>query len=180
MPTHSELIRTYIQAKDENRPHLMKRAFADDATLEMIVETGAITFPPLSRGIEAITRVLVRDFGQTFENVYTFCLADPSKATDSPFSCSWLVGMSEKESGAVRVGCGRYDWIFQDDDPFLVQKLKITVSSMLVLSPRFLHPVMERLSTLPYPWCGVERATAGLRGVPGLEDVFAHIDRVRA
>ena len=177
MSTHSETIRTYLRAKDENRPHLMKRIFSEVATLEMVVVKGAISFPPLSKGVDAITQVLVRDFGRTFENVYTFCLADPPKSGDRRFSCSWLVGMSEKETGSVRVGCGHYDWLFQTDDPYLIDSLKITVNLMLTLPPHSLRPVMDWLSNLPYPWCRIEEMTNGMPDLAGLEAVFDCINR---
>ena len=80
MQTPSEAIQTYLRAKDENRPHLMKRVFAETAELEMTVETDAISFPPLTVGVDEITRVLVRDFDQINENVYTFCLTNPRRA----------------------------------------------------------------------------------------------------
>jgi hypothetical protein len=57
VPTRSEGIQTYLRAKDENRPHLMKLVFAETAKLEMTVETGAISFPPLTSGVDAITQV---------------------------------------------------------------------------------------------------------------------------
>jgi hypothetical protein len=151
MPRQSEAIQNYIHAKDTGRPHLMKSAFAETADLEVVVETGTISFPPLSKGRDAITAVLVRDFGQSFENIYTFCLARPPRDEDNSFSCSWLVGFSDKGSGAVRLGCGNYDWLFQTNDPSLVEKLKITVRFMLVLSPDSLYPLMHWLSKLPYP-----------------------------
>ena len=38
MPTPAETMRTYILAKDGNRPFLMKQAFAVDAELETVVK----------------------------------------------------------------------------------------------------------------------------------------------
>ena len=72
-------VEVYIRAKDENRPELMRRAFAEDATLEMVVNSGAISFPPFTEGVGSITDVLVTRFNETFENVRTFCLANPPK-----------------------------------------------------------------------------------------------------
>jgi hypothetical protein len=89
MPARSERIQTYIHAKDENRPHLMKFAFAETAKLRMAVETDTISFPPLTDGIDAITQVL-RDFGQVYENVYTFCLGDPPKGNVDKYTCPWI------------------------------------------------------------------------------------------
>src|SRR5438270_15487 len=48
MGAHANAIRTYIRAKDENRPHLMPNAFTPDANLAMRVEADNISFPPAS------------------------------------------------------------------------------------------------------------------------------------
>jgi len=40
------------------------------------------------------------------------------------------VGMSEKASGSVRVGCGHYDWSFERNEPYLVDGLAITIRMM--------------------------------------------------
>lgn len=177
MSTPSQSIRTYIRAKDENRPHLMRRVFAPTAVLEMAVETEAVSFPPLSKGLDAITDVLIRDFGQTYENVYTFCLAAPPTSDDRRFSCDWLVGMSRKSDGAVLVGRGRYDWLFQTDDRSLAEKLTITIESMQVLPADSLDPVMDWLSALPYPWCSVEAAAKSLPNIEGLAAIAERLAR---
>ena len=54
-----EILRTYFRAKDENRPHLMRDAFSETATLETIVKTDAISFPPISRGLARISHQCV-------------------------------------------------------------------------------------------------------------------------
>ncbi len=177
MPTQSEAIQTYLRAKDENRPYLMKRAFSEAATLEMVVNSGTISFPSFSNGVDAITQVLVRDFGKAFENVCTFCLAHAPEGNDTRFSCNWLVGLSEKATGAVRVGCGRYDWFFEVREPFLVERLKITIDIMETLSPDTLHPVMDWLSKLPYPWCSAAEVINGIPNLVGLKPIFNYIDQ---
>jgi hypothetical protein len=55
----AEAIFAYIRAKDENRPYLMEHAFDRDAALAMVVNSDAISFPPITNGREAITQVLV-------------------------------------------------------------------------------------------------------------------------
>ena len=77
-PTATDAISTYILAKDSNRPQLMKDAFAGDCELEMAVKTDAISFPSSAKGLEEITRVLVTNFGDQYENVRTFCLSRPN------------------------------------------------------------------------------------------------------
>jgi hypothetical protein len=175
--TPSEAIQTYLRAKDQNRPHLMRRVFSETAKLEMDVETGAISFPPVTIGVDEITRVLVRDFGQVYENVYTFCLANPPASNAGKFACRWMVGMSEKVTGAVRIGCGHYDWSFQPSEPHLVDKLGIAIKTMLVLPPECLRPVMDWLSELPYPWCRPSEAVRGMPNLAAIEDVRKFIDQ---
>lgn len=168
MPSAQEAVEIYIRAKDENRPYLMERAFAENAALEIIVNSGTISFPPISIGLQSISDVLVRRFAQTYENVHTFCLAAPPRNDEVDFSCDWLVGMSEKDSRSVRVGCGRYHWLFQSQSQRLVERLTITIHLMESLAPSRLASVTNWLSRLPYPWC---RAQAALTGIPSLQEL---------
>lgn len=178
-PSPDFLLSTYFRAKDENRPHLMASAFSESASLEMVLNTGTISFPPQSCGLAAIADVLVSRFAQTYENVYSFYLQRPAP-TASSFVCNWLVGMSEKASGAVRVGCGRYDWRFEQESPFLVGGLTITVEAMQVLPSVNLRPVMAWLSKLPYPWCSARAALASAPSIVGLEPVLQYVSHVGA
>jgi len=167
--TPEDVLRTYFRAKDENRPHLMAGVFSETATLETIVKTAAISFPPVSIGLAPITDVLVRKFAQTYENVYSFYLERPQPGIHSDsFSCDWLVGMSAKEGGGVRVGCGRYDWRFRAQAPRLADRLAITIEAMQVLPPDRLGSVLGWLTALPYPWCP---ADAILRTAPDVDDL---------
>ena len=170
----SDSIVAYLRAKDGNRPHLLVDSFTDDASLAMVVNTGTISFPPVSQGRDAIAEVLVRRFAQTYENVYTLCLASPPRNEESAFTCDWLVAMTEKESGAVRVGCGRYDWYFAPKS-CLVERLSITIEVMQSLPSRDLDGVMQWVTSLPYPWCSTEVA---MRGAPNLSDLGAVLEYI--
>ena len=180
MQSAQESIATYIRAKDQNQPHLMKHAFAEAATLEMVVRTGSISFPPISTGLESISDVLVRRFAQTYENVHTFCLAAPPQTDEVTFSCSWLVGMSEKESRMVRVGCGRYDWLLGPQVPRLVERLTITIDLMQSLAPNSLASIMDWFSRLPYPWCSAQTALVAAPTLDDLEPIRHYIARESA
>ena len=83
-PSTESVLRDYFHAKDENRPLYMARAFAPDAVLKMALRTQAIAFPPESHGLAAITDTLVRKFGQTYDNVFTFYLSRPRPASGCP------------------------------------------------------------------------------------------------
>jgi len=171
------VLRTYFRAKDENRPHLMKEAFSEGATLETVVKTGAISFPPVSRGLDPITDVLVRKFAQSYENIYSFYLAKPPQQPMADFTCDWLVGMSEKESGWPRVGCGRYDWHFESSESHLADRLVITVATMQVLSADRLDTVLQWLTGLPYPWCPARKVLETAPPIVELDPVFKFIGR---
>jgi len=167
-------IQQYISAKDGNRPHLLDQAFTSEATLDMIVRTGSISFPAQVEGREGIGDVLVRRFGQTFENVYTFCLALPPAVDAKAFQCKWLVAMSDKSSGEVRVGCGLYDWRFEPDSK-RAEGLTITIEHMQTLPPADLPAVMAWVSELDYPWC---EPLAAMNNVPDSAELRAVIQYV--
>jgi hypothetical protein len=171
MRSAQEAIETYIRAKDENRPFLMERAFTADVRLEITVISGTIVFPPISRGLNAITDVLVRRFAKSYENVHTFCLAQPPRSGTGEFTCDWLVGMSEKDNGRLRVGCGRYDWRFEPEPPHRADQLKIAIQQMESLAPSALDVVMNWVSQLPYPWCTRQAALRAAPPLPGLEGI---------
>ncbi|MGD7366429.1 hypothetical protein ACQCQW_26180, partial [Ralstonia pseudosolanacearum] len=128
----------------------------------------AIAFPPESHGLAAITDTLVRKFGQTYENVYTFYLSRPeADAHLSDYSCDWIVGMTEKATGNVRVGCGRYAWTFQPE-PYRATQLTITIETMVTLPPSDTDAVFGWVLALDYPWTNARRVVAG---APPLEDM---------
>jgi hypothetical protein len=173
----TDAIGAYIQAKDTNRPLLMKQAFAADCELEMAVRTDAISFPNSAKGLEKITQVLVTDFGDQYENVRTFCLSRPNSDYPPYFRCDWLVGMSARQGGAVRVGCGHYDWHFGSDDG-RVRKLVIDIEAMCVLPAEGSKPIMQWLAALPYPWCSNVRARESIPAIDALQPIESFLRRV--
>jgi hypothetical protein len=150
---HKKIIHNYIRAKDDNKPYLMGSVFCSSAILSMKVNSENIAFPADTLGLGEITNVLVRTFSENYENVFTFCLTDSVRNQDDLLSCDWLVAMSEKGSGDLRVGCGRYDWEFSQAVNSLVSQLTITIEHMVVLSPDNTSQIMGWLETLPYPFC---------------------------
>ena len=176
MLTPAEAVQTYILAKDSNRPFLMKRAFAEDAELETVVKSDAISFPSAAKGLSTLEDVLVRRFNADNENIFTFCLSEPSEADRARFQCHWLVGMSTKATRQLRIGCGSYDWHF--DSAGKVAKLVINIEVMKILPGEQLGDAMRWLSCLPYPWCSPDEA---LRSIPvggGLTEIEAYLKQV--
>ncbi|MFL6967451.1 hypothetical protein ACJ6X8_14575 [Pseudomonas alvandae] len=174
MTTAQRSIEHYIHAKDGNRPHLLDQAFTAGATLDMVVHTGSISFPDHVEGRRAIGDVLVSRFNQTFENVYTFCLEAPPADNIETFQCKWLVAMSDKHSGEVRVGCGRYDWRFSSSSS-LAEGLVITIEHMKTLPAEELPAVMAWVSHLEYPWSNADAAVGTAPDSTPLEDVVQYI-----
>ena len=167
------VLRNYFHAKDENRPHLMSKVFARTAALQMHGNTDGISFPAASTGIDEITDVLVRRFGQTYDNVYSYYL-DPPPLQCNQFSCHWLVGMSEKSNGNVRVGCDRYDWTF-DESSGLAVRLIVTIEAMQSLAPEQFGPVFDWLGALSYPWSSAAVAAASAPSIEALGAVVQYL-----
>lgn len=171
----SRSIEQYILGKDGNRPDLLRRAFTNDATVEMVVNTDAISFPSTLEGLPAIGKVLSSEFNRQYENIYTFCMGEPPAAGSVEHSCKWLVGMSVKDTGEVRVGCGEYHWQF-DSHSGRVQHLTICIEHMQVAGAGDLLPVMDWVQGLGYPWCPAQQAVAS---APPLESLTAVIDYLK-
>lgn len=166
------LIETYLRAKDENRPQLMADAFEPQAVVEMAVHTSAISFPSRLVGLEHITDVLVRDFGRTYENVYSFCLQAPdADVASGHFHCDWLVAMSEKASRRLRIGCGRYDWHFAHSDRWRITQLDISIDAMEVLPDGERVDLWGWVWALERPWTRTDAALALLPKDPRLDAV---------
>lgn len=151
MASLRKAIETYIHAKDYNRPHLMPDAFAADAELAMELKTDEISFPSTAIGVAGISDVLVSQFARQYENVYTFCIGNPPE-NELSLRCYWLVCMSEKATGAARVGFGQYQWDF-DAARGKISKLRITIEEMNTLPGAWCAPILAWAQTLPYPWC---------------------------
>jgi hypothetical protein len=169
----AEAVAAYIRAKDGNRPHLLRAAFTDTAQLTMRVRTPGISFPPGALGRAAIAEMLVTNFNQTWENVYTLCIGAPPRHDATSFSCDWLVAMSAKHDGSVRAGCGRYDWTF-DPASGRARSLVITIDAMETLACS-VDSVADWVSALPGPWCDARRLAADAPSSPALRAVLARL-----
>jgi len=177
--TPEQVLRDYFHAKDENRPHLMRQVFCEEALLRMEVKSEAIAFPAVTRGLPAISEVLVSRFAQSYENVYSFYLSRPAGDVEA-FGCDWLVGMSVKGSGELRVGCGRYDWRFRRGQPLLANVLAITIEQMQVLPAQQADAVFAWLTGLSYPWTSAQAVLAAAPDIPALVPVLQHLGREAA
>ncbi len=175
MPSPYDAVTAYFHAKDGNRPFLMRRAFAPDVQLEMVVKTEAISFPSTAQGLAEVEEVLVRRIATDFENVYSFGLARPTEADRLRFSCPWLVAMSARSDGALRVGVGRYDWQFSPDARCLVERLVITIDVMQVLPAAELDRIIGWVAGLPYPWCRPDEVIATMPANEALSPIARYL-----
>jgi hypothetical protein len=133
--THAEPVRDshhLLPGERRKSPVPDARARAEDVELEMVVKTDANSFPESAKGLGAVEDILGRRFANDFENVYTFCLQRPSAGNRRHFPCQWLVGMSAKNNGPIRVGSGCYNWYFTPDERCLVERLVITIDVMQI------------------------------------------------
>lgn len=177
--TPEDCITTYILAKDGNRPHLLDTAFSPAASLTMRVYTDAIAFPAQVHGRAAIADALVSQFNKCYENIYTFCIGEPP-GTNRDFVCGWLVCMTEKDTGAARVGYGRYEWKFASDDGGRVEQLAITIEAMSILAAGDSAAVPGWAATLPYPWCPVAQLRQGREAMPALAPMLDALQQLAA
>ncbi len=134
----------------------MSRVFTVAARVEIKMKTQSIAFPAGAVGLDDITDVLISQFSQNYENVYTFCLFDSSENHENKFSCDWLVVMTEKNGGGLRVGCGSYNWSFDHQQEILADHLIITIEQMILLSPDSYDQIFAWVTKLPYPRCSAD------------------------
>ena len=160
--TPEAVLRGYFHAKDENRPHLLEDVFASNAELVIRNQSTNISFPAFTQGRAAIAEVLVQSFAQAYENVYSFYLRRPGPSLRE-FTCPWLVGMSERSSGEVRVGYGTYDWTFAPAARNMATRLVVTIEGMQVLPTSEFERVFAWLRGQSYPWSSPR---AALRRIP--------------
>jgi hypothetical protein len=171
----AQILEWYFCAKDGNRPHLITRVFTPDASLEINNGSASITFPAVTQGMEDIADVLVRQFGRTYENIYSFYLSKPEGAAKQ-FKCSWLVGMTDKQTKEVCIGCGTYEWSFVYEPAPRATALVISIQAMQLLAPSVQPQVLAWLEQLPYPWA---TATAILGSAPALEGLSPVLNVLR-
>ncbi|MEH6650309.1 MAG: hypothetical protein V7707_09820 [Motiliproteus sp.] len=168
---YQERVSRYIKAKDNNKPHLMAAVFSQQATLKMVVQSDNISFPADVRGVEQITQTLVSDFNHTYENIYTLCLSDTLQQTDKTLNCRWLVCMTEKATGALRVGCGDYQWGFEEHAPRLATELTIVIDTMMILPHAAQPAVMHWFDQQPYPWTQSSEMLQSMPDIPQLTEL---------
>lgn len=171
---YKSLVSQYIKAKDNNKPHLMDKVFSEQASLKMIVQTDNISFPAEVSGLDKITRTLVLDFNNSYDNIYTLCLTDTvdQHQNRNHLNCRWLVCMTEKSSGSSRLGYGDYQWNFEEKTSGLARLLTITIDNMILLPDELQPDVLSWFDNLPYPWVLSSELRATMPDIELLNDTL--------
>jgi hypothetical protein len=99
---------------------------------------------------------------------------DRPPACADNFRCNWLVGMTEKSNGNVRLGCGAYEWAFQRQSG-LASRLIVTIEAMQSLPSTEFAPVFDWLGKLSYAWCSVADALALASAIESLGPVLRYL-----
>lgn len=172
---YKQLIDNYIKAKDTSKPVLMAKTFTDSAKLNMEVNSAIISFPSDVIGCEAITNTLVREFNNSYDNIYTVCLSDTVTEHESQLDCLWFVGMTEKNTGVVRVGFGRYQWCFTDESAPKVKQLTIVIEAMEILTADLQVSIVDWLDSIEYPWTGSDQLLSSMPEMEELTTIRHHM-----
>lgn len=175
--TYKALIQRYLRAKDHSKPHLMSQAFAESAELRIEQSLGNMDFPGSISSEREITRTLVEQFNDKFDNIYTICLADTVRMPlERRINCRWMVAMRDKSSGEVKVGFGSYKWYFNSDEQQCrIDKLKIRIDSMATLPATELDSIMSWMEPISYPWADSAEILGKMPFHPQLSDIREHL-----
>jgi hypothetical protein len=154
MNTPKDLLETYLEAKDLNRPSLILECYTPNAVLTYSIATDTISFPNKVLGADAIAQTLVRDFGKKFDRCKTYYVCDliVDRGQRIDFM-PWLVIMREASNSALRVGKGYYRWRFESDETRMrVCAMHIHIERMDIVEDRDGKTLHGLQSELPYPW----------------------------
>lgn len=165
---HTELIHTYLRAKDESRPILFRQVFLKEGRFQtrFSIDTD-FNQGGMRHGLDTITQTF-QQLGAGFENIFTTCPIESAFYNDvGQLESSWVVGMTGRNEGQVRLAAGSYLWTF-DSDSGLVKELDVLMEHMLVLPAHHAESILSWLSPLPQPWC---RSVELLERMPHLSEL---------
>lgn len=153
MTSERTLLERYVEAKDFTRPALMAGIYRPDAVLTYSIATDAIAFPARTHGMEAITRVLVVDFGERYQRCRTYYIDDRRCVQPGEWRIPWLVVMREPQAQALRIGKGFYRWRFEGAaDTLGVAGMHIHIERMDAIADSDAALLEAIQASLPYPW----------------------------
>ncbi|MGH8679661.1 MAG: hypothetical protein ACREUQ_15100 [Burkholderiales bacterium] len=154
MESARELLETYLEAKDLNRPDLILDCYAPNAVLTFSIATATISFPARISGADAIAQTLVRDFRKTFTQCKTYYVCESVDADSRKINkLPWLVVMKEVSRPILRLGKGYYTWQFElGDRTRRVSAMHIHIERMDAVEDPDEDILHALQSALPYPW----------------------------
>ena len=169
------LLERYVEAKDFARPQLAPEVFAPDVALTYSIATDAIAFPPLTRGLEGVTRTLISDFALRFSRCRTYYVCNDldQDAQGVPF-VPWLVVMRETGAAALRIGKGFYRWtcVPAADGEARATSLHIHIARMDPLPDPDSALLAAVHAALPYPWLPPATLRAACDGLVARSSAF--------
>ena len=154
MPTPSTLLETYVRAKDENQPKMIAHTFASDAVVTFSIATSTIRRPSTVRGIAAIARTLVTEFGQRYQRCRSYYVCKTSPPDRVPqLDLAWLVVMRDTPLRTLRMGKGLYHWSFtREAHQLRVATLDIHIERMDAIDDADGTLLTTTQAGLSYPW----------------------------
>ena len=160
------LLRTYFHAKDENRPHLIAGVFSESATLEMVVKTTTISFPPsLTRHRRSHRRAgspLCADVRKRVLLLSRLSTARCRKLFVRLAGRHVREGSTAPPAWAVAVTTGTFS-----NERRSRRSARHYHRSHAGAGPRDLPRIITWLTALPYPWCS---ASSAIGSAPAIDD----------
>ena len=172
------LLEAYFDAKDRNRPGLIRDIYATDAQVTFSIATDAISFPARLAGSEEIARVLVSEFAERFEHCRSYYVCDAVQERDHGIDhLPWRVVMKEVGSPRLRVGAGHYRWVFGRTDACCLQvrQMHIHIDRMETVDDPDDRLRTALQSRLPYPWLTPVEWGRHLRLLQAIDPAFGFL-----
>jgi len=174
---HTALLHKYLQAKDESRPYLFRQVFPENGRFQtrFSIDTD-FDQGGMREGIAEITNTFGM-LGRFFENIFTTCPIESASYTEEgQLQSTWIVGMSSRDNGDIRIAAGAYLWTF-DEESGKVAELDVLMEHMLEFPGKHLAAIMDWLSALPQPWCETKALLDGMPEIEGLEPVRTYFSK---
>ena len=108
----------------------------------------------------------------------TICFLDTLKQKENTVYCRWLVGMEVKSSKELRVGCGEYQWNFDNVSSCLVESLLINIENMIVLPQEYQSEIMLWLNHVSYPWSQLSEVSESMPHISLLSNIREKLNQM--
>jgi len=166
-PYHDRVLRAYLHAKDCGVPARFADAFTPDATF-----TSRFEFETSFSDEEP--RVGLAAIAETFglltkhcDNITTLCTLDSVVTDGDTLRNKWIVAMTNRDSGCIRVAWGDYVWTM-DPEAERARSLIVNMRHMAEMGPEHAEVVLVWLRALPAPWCDGQALVVDMPALLGL------------